>query len=177
MSDGQGHPWRWFRQDPALARAMQTVMLSGQGGDIITAMRAMTPAAVLDTVGAAFGDLCEEAGRAYRSARARADQWAFWQLVLGVATVVVIVISMVITLFGLITVATATGAISLVTGSATLWFDRKVEENRKEAEARFQEMVRYCTQNKIVLQLAKAMEDLDAEQQERLVNAILTLRA
>ena len=60
-------PWRWFRQDPALAQAMQTVLLTGEGGDIIAAMRAMNPLGVIETVGIAFGDLCEEASTAYKA--------------------------------------------------------------------------------------------------------------
>ena len=170
------NPWRWFRQDPALARAMQTVLLTGEGGDIIAAMRAMDPAAVLDAVGASFGDLCEEATRAYHTARQRADQWGFWQLVLGVTTVVVIVVSMTLTLVGLVQAGVSAGAISLVTSSGVLWFDKKVEENRKEAEARFRDMARYCTHNRLILQLSKALDGLEPEQQERLVHAILSLR-
>ena len=57
-----------------------------------------------------------------------------------------------------------------------MWFDSKVNENRKEADARFQEMVRYCTQNKMILQLGSALTGLELEQQERILAAILGLR-
>ena len=169
-------PWRWFRQDPALAQAMQTVLLTGEGGDIIAAMRAMNPLGVIETVGIAFGDLCEEASAAYKAARRRADQWAMWQLVLGVTTVAVIIVSMVASLTGLPVAAASTAAISFVTGSAAMWFDKKVDDNRKEAEERFQDMVRYCTQNKLILQVGAALNGLDPEQQEQLIALVLGIR-
>jgi len=137
----------------------------------------MDPVAVLDAVGTSYGDLCEEASRAYQTARQRADQWALWQLVLGIGTVVAIGASMAVTMLGLLSAGVSAGALSLVTGSATVWFDRKVEENRTEAQARFEDMVRYCTQNRLILQLSKALDGLDPEQQERLVQAVLSMRA
>jgi hypothetical protein len=169
-------PWRWFRQDPGLAHAMQAVLLTGEGGDIIASMRAMSPQAVIETVGIAFGDLCDEATQAYRAARARADQWALWQLLLGITTVSVIVLSLGATLIGLPVAAASTAAVSFVTGSAAMWFDRKVDDNRSEAEERFQDMVHYCTQNKLILQLGSALNGLDPEQQERLVALVLGIR-
>lgn len=171
------NPWRWVRQDPALGRAMQTILVTGEGGDIITAMRAMNPQAVFETVAVAFGDLCEDASQAYHAARSKADQWAFWQLILGIATVVVILLTMALTLLGLPSAAAGTTAISLVTGSAVIWFDRKVDENRKEAEQRFQDMVRYCTQSKIIMQLGSVLSGLDPEQQEAILSAVLSLKA
>src|SRR5512143_2315436 len=110
------NPWRWFRQDPALARAMQAVMLTGWGGDIIAAMHAMTPMSLIETVAVAFGDLCEESSLAYQAARHKADQWAFWQLLLGIMTVGVIALSIAATLVGLSIAAASTSAVSLVTG-------------------------------------------------------------
>jgi hypothetical protein len=169
-------PWRWFRQDPALAQAMQTVLLTGEGGDIIAAMRAMNPQGVIETVGIAFGELCEESSLAYKAARRRADQWGMWQLVLGITTVGVIVASMVASLSGLPVAATSAAAVSFVTGSAAMWFDKKVDDNRKEAEARFQDMVRYCTQNKLIMQVGAALNGLDPEQQETLIALVLGIR-
>lgn len=159
-----------------MAHALQAILLTGEGGDIIASMRAMNPQSVIETVGVAFGDLCDEASRAYQGARQRADQWAFWQLILGISTVSVIVLSMGATLLGLPLAAASASAVSFVTGSATMWFDRKVDENRKEAETRFQDMVRYCTQSKLIMQLGTAMNGLDAEQQEKLITAVLGLR-
>jgi hypothetical protein len=168
--------WRWFRQDPAMASALQAVLLTGEGGDIIAAMRAMSPQSVIETVALAFGDLCDEAGDAYRSSRRKADQWAFWQLLLGVTTVGVILLSLASTFLSLSIAAASTSAVSFITGSATIWFDRQVEGNRKEADARFQDMVRYCTQSKLIVQLGVAMDGLDPEQQEKLIAAVLGLR-
>lgn len=170
------NPWRWFRQDPALAQALQAVLLTGEGGDIIASMRAMNPQSVIETVGAAFGDLCDEASLAYHAARQRADQWAFWQLILGITTVSVIVLTIGSTVLGLSIAAASTSAVSFVTGSATMWFDKKVDDNRQEAEARFQDMVRYCTQSKLIMQLGTAMNGLDPEQQEKLIAVVLGLR-
>ena len=170
------NPWRWFRNDPGLARAMHAVLVSGEGGDIIAAMRGMTPQSVFETVAIAFGDLCEESERAYRTARQRADQWARWQLMLGISTVCVIVVSIILTLISLPMAAAGSGAVSFVTGSAVMWFDRKVDENRREAEERFQDMARYCTHNKLILQLMGTLGGLDPEQQEKLVSAVLGLR-
>jgi hypothetical protein len=168
--------WRWFRQDPALAGALQAILLTGEGGDIIASMRAMTPESIVETVAIAYGDLCEEAGKAYNSARQKADQWSFWQLLLGITTVSVILFSIGVTLLGLSVAAVSSSAVSFVTGSAAMWFDRKVDDNRKEAEARFQDMVRYCTQSKLILQLGAAMDGLEPEQQERLIAAVLGLK-
>ncbi len=170
------NPWRWFRQDPALAHVMQSVLVTGEGGDIIAAMRAMTPQSIAETVGVAFGDLCDEASSAYHAARQKADQWAFWQLMLGITTVSVILLSIGTTLLGLPAAAASTAAISFITGSAAMWFDKKVDENRKEAEARFQDMVRFCAQNKLLLQIGPALDGLDPEQQEKLICAVLSLR-
>ena len=148
-----------------MAHALQTILLTGEAGDIIASMRAMNAQSMIETVGVGFGDLCDEATRAYQAARQRADQWAFWQLILGISTVSVIVVSMAATLLGSPLAAASASAVSFVTGSATMWFDRKVDENRKEAETRFQDMVRYCTQSKLIMQLGTAMNGLDAEQQ------------
>ena len=79
-------------------------------------------------------------------------------------------------LMGLPMAAASTAAISFVTGSATMWFDKKVDDNRKEAEERFQDMVRYCTQNKLILQVGAALNGLDPEQQEQLIALVLGIR-
>lgn len=171
-----GGSWRWFRQDPALASALQAVLLTGEGGDIIAAMRAMNPHAIIETLAAAYGDLCEEASQAYESARRKADVWSTWQLILGVSTVLVILVSIVAVFTGMVEAAVAASALSFVTGSAAVWFDTKVTENRREADARFQDMVRYCTQSKLIMQLGSAMDGLDQEQQEKLIAAILGLK-
>jgi hypothetical protein len=171
------NPWRWFRQDPDLARAMQSILVTGEGGDIIAAMRAMTPQALVETVAVAFGDLCDDASQAYHAARKKADQWAFWQLILGITTITVIGLSVGATVVGLPAVASvSSSAVSMITGSAAIWFDRMVDENRKEAEARFQDMTRYCTKSKLIMQVGVALKDLDPEQQERLIASVLALR-
>ena len=154
---------------------MQAVLLTGEGGDIITAMRSMSPQALIKTIGIAYGDLCEEAGQAYQRARQRADQWAFWQLLLGISTVSVILLSVVTSLLNLPLASASSAAVSFVTGSSAMWFDHKVDENRKEAEARFQDMVRYCTKSKLILQLSNALNGLEPEQQERLISSVLGL--
>ncbi len=159
-----------------MAHALQAILLTGEGGDIIASMRAMSAQSVIETVGVAFADLCDEASRAYHAARQRADQWALWQLVLGISTVSVIVISMGASLLGLPIAAASASAVSFVTGSATIWFDRKVDQNRKEAESRFQDMVRYCMKSKFIMQLGPALNGLDAEQQEKLITAVLGLK-
>ncbi len=168
--------WRWFRQDPALAQALQAVLLTGEGGDIIAAIRAMNPQAVIETMAVAFGDLCDESSQAYETARKKADQWGVWQLVLGITTVAVILLTIGVTLIGLSLAAASSSAVSFVTGSATMWFDQKVNENRKEADARFQDMVRYCTQSKLIMQLGAAMDGLEPEQQEKLIAIVLGLK-
>jgi hypothetical protein len=155
---------------------MQSVLLTGEGGDIIAAMRAMSPQSLVETLAVAFGDLCEDASTAYHAARRKADQWAFWQLLLGIMTVAIIALSIAATIIGLSIAAASTSAVSFITGSATMWFDNKVEQNRKEADARFQDMVRYCTQSKLIMQLGGAMDGLEAEQQEKLIAAVLGLR-
>ena len=97
-------------------------------------------------------------------------------MLLGIATVAVILLSIAATLFSLSVAAVSSSAVSFVTGSAAVWFDGKVNENRKEADARFQDMVRYCTQSKLIMQLGAALDGLDEEQQEKLIAAVLGLK-
>jgi hypothetical protein len=175
-SKAMENPWRWVRQDPSLGRAMQTILVTGEGGDIITAMRGMNPQAVFETVAVAFGDLCDDATKAYHAARSKADEWSFWQLILGIATILAIIITMAMTLLGLPAAAAGTTAVSLVTGAATMWFDKKVDENRAEAEERFQDMVKYCSQSKLIMQLGAVLTGLDPEQQEAILSAVLALK-
>jgi|GEM_PF-4793666 len=180
MSDNTGgsanRAWQALRQDPALARLLQTILVTGEGGDIIAAVRAMSAHDVIEMVAAAYAALCDEAARSYRQARTRADQWAFWQLILGIGTVILILVSIMATLLGLPIAAASTAATSFVTGSATMWFDARVDENREIADAHFRDMVRYCSQSKLSMQMIPLLSGLDPEQQESLILAVLGLR-